>query len=183
MSAVDVPHNPRRLLPASLIAGVLVGASSLLAAQPAAAQWKWVTPAGVVQYSDQPPPANVPLKNILARPLAAPARGPVAAASMASSAAPASAPGNAAQTQAARELQQKLEQDKRAKEAAQRLQQQVDAQARQSNCLQAQRQLQTLDSGVRLAEIDAQGNRAFLTDAQRTAQRQQAAAAIAAYCR
>ena len=183
MPAIDFVHNPNRFFRASLMPGALLAAACLFVAQPAEAQWKWVSPAGVVQYSDQPPPANIPMKNILSRPSAASTHAAAPAASMASASASASSPNNAAQTQAARELQQKLEQDKHAKEAAQRLQQQVDAQARQSNCLQAQRQLQTLDSGVRLAEVDAQGNRAFLTDAQRTAQRQQAAAAIAAYCR
>lgn len=189
MPAVAPVRTPSRLLHAGAVPAALFAVASLFMVQSAMAQWKWISPAGVVQYSDLPPPPNIPLKNILAKPAAASMRTHAPAATTASGPASASAPAakdtaqSQAQTQATRELQQKLEQDKRAKEAAQRLQQEVGAQARQANCQQAQRQLQTLDSGVRLAEVDAQGNRAFLTDAQRTAQRQQAMAAVANYCR
>ena len=175
-------HTTPRALCALALRMALVMACAM-AASPAMAQWKWITSAGVVQYSDQPPPANIPAKNILAQPQAvnrAPGVAPASAAASAPAAAPVPDP---AQQQATRELQKKLEQDKHAKEAAQHLQQQMDAQARQANCVQAQRQLQTLDSGVRLAEVDPQGNRAYLTGAQRAAQRQQVTAAIAANCR
>ena len=182
MFAMDLMHTLARAVRRLATRVALLSACALLAAPPALAQWKWISSAGVVQYSDQPPPPNIPAKNILAKPLAATTapHGPSASAAASSAAPPAM---EQAQTQAARDLQQKLEQDKRAKEAAQNLQKQIEAQARQANCLQAQRQLQTLDSGVRLAEVDPQGNRAYITDAQRAAQRQQAAAAIAANCR
>ena len=182
MFAMDLMHTLARAVRRLATRVALLAACALLAAPPALAQWKWISSAGVVQYSDQPPPSNIPPKNILAKPLAAAAapHGPSASAAASSASAP-PAKGQA-QTQAARDLQQKLEQDKRAKEAAQNLQKQIQAQARQANCLQAQRQLQTLDSGVRMAEVDPQGNRAYITDAQRAAQRQQAAAAIAANC-
>ncbi len=185
MSAFTPVRTPGRLLHAVAVAATLFAVTSVFMAQSAVAQWKWISPAGVVQYSDLPPPPNIPRKDILSKPAAAPMRANAPAASAASglAMAPASASKAAAQTQATRELQQKLEQDKRAKEAAQRLQQEFDAQTKQANCQQAQRQLQTLDSGVRLAEVDAHGNRAFLTDAQRAAQRQQAMAAVANFCR
>ena len=185
MSAFAPVHPSVRRLCRVAVPAALFAVANLFAAQTADAQWKWISPAGVVQYSDLPPPPNIPLKNILAKPAAAPMRANAPAASAASGppTASASVPKVTAQTQATRELQQKLEQDKRAKEAAQRLQQEFDAQTRQANCQHAQRQLLTLDSGVRLAEVDAHGNRAFLTDAQRAAQRQQAMAAVASYCR
>ena len=182
MFAMDLRHTLACAMRPFAARAALLAACALLAASPAQAQWKWISSAGVVQYSDQPPPSNIPAKNILAKPLAATApQEPSASAAAASAASPPAK--EQAQTQAARDLQQKLEQDKRAKEAAQNLQKQIEAQARQANCLQAQRQLQTLDSGVRMAEVDPQGNRTYKTDAQRAAQRQQAAAAIAANCR
>jgi hypothetical protein len=155
--------------------GVLTLLSCGLVA-PACAQWKWISPSGVVQYSDQPPPSTIAARNILARPAAA-APGPTA-----SSASQAAGQIKGQDSQAARELQSKLDEDKRAKEAAQRLQQQVSEQARLANCLQARRQLQALDSGLRVRQVDAQGNRDFLDDAQIAAQRRQAAAMIAANC-
>ena len=182
MSAMDLMHTPADAMRPLAARVALLAVCVLLAAPPALAQWKWISSAGVVQYSDQPPPPNIPAQNILSRPLAVTAapHGPPASAAAASASAPAAK--DQAQSQAARDLQRKLEQDKHAKEAAQNLQRQIEAQARQANCLQAQRQLQTLDSGVRLAEVDPQGNRAYISDAQRAAQRQQAAAAIAANC-
>ncbi|OIQ93782.1 hypothetical protein GALL_242700 [mine drainage metagenome] len=183
MFAMDLMHTLACAMRPFAARAALLAACALLAASPAQAQWKWISSAGVVQYSDQPPPSNIPAKNILAKPLAAATAPYAPSASAAASSAAAPPAKEQAQTQAAHDLQQKLEQDKRAKEAAQNLQKQIEAQARQANCLQAQRQLQTLDSGVRMAEVDPQGNRTYMTDAQRAAQRQQAAAAIAANCR
>ena len=167
-------HATRQALAASGVFMILL--CGLVA--PADAQWKWISPSGVVHYSDQPPPPTIAARNILARPAALHAPGPAA-----SGASHAAGQGKGPESQAARKLQSKLEEDKRAKAAAQRLQQQVSEQARLDHCLQAQRQLQALNSGLRVRQVDAQGNRNFLDDAQIAAQRQQAAAMIAATCR
>lgn len=175
--------NPRPSAPAMRHAMAALGVFTFLSCgflAPACAQWKWISPSGVVQYSDQPPPPTISARNVLARPAVAAQPAPNPAASGASQAA---GQINGQDSQAARELQSKLDEDKRAKEAAQRLQQQVSEQARLDNCLQARRQLQALDSGLRVRQVDAQGNRNFLDDAQIAAQRQQAAAMIAANCR
>ncbi len=175
--------NPRPTAHAMRHALASLGVLTLLSCgflAPACAQWKWISPSGVVQYSDQPPPSTIAARNILARPTAAAQAAPGPTASSASQAA---GQLKGQDSQAARDLQNKLDEDKRAKEAAQRLQQQVSEQARLANCLQARRQLQALDSGLRVRQVDVQGNRDFLDDAQIAAQRQQAAAMIAANCR
>ena len=169
-------HATRQALAASGVFMILL--CGLVA--PADAQWKWISPSGVVHYSDQPPPPTISARDILARPAVAALHAPSPVASGASDAA---GQGKGPESQAARKLQSKLEEDKRAKAAAQRLQQQVSEQARLDRCLQARRQLQALNSGLRVRQVDAQGNRNFLDDAQIAAQRQQAAAMIAATCR
>ena len=66
----------------------LLGLAALLCLAPAAqAQWKWLAPSGVVQYSDQPPPPGTPARSILARPTPSSVEQPTAPASGASAAA------------------------------------------------------------------------------------------------
>jgi hypothetical protein len=146
-----------------------------------AAQWKWIGPGGVIQYSDQPPPAGIAAHDILQRPAAQSVAAPPPAASTASGGPSAAA--SQAQTALERKIAEKKQAAQKAKEDAQRLQQAIQAQQMQQNCLQAQRQLQLIDSGQRIAQLDAQGNRYFLSDSQRAAQRAQALALIAQYCR
>ena len=56
----------RHLHRAGLLAALL-----LCVALPAQAQWKWKDANGKVQYSDLPPPAGTPEKDILQRPASA----------------------------------------------------------------------------------------------------------------
>ncbi|MDE2268381.1 MAG: DUF4124 domain-containing protein [Thiomonas sp.] len=139
-----------------------------------AAQWKWRDASGVVHYSDQPPPANIPASNILQRPTA-------------NAAVAATASHSASQPQASNELEKKIAEQKKAEQAAQEQaklqQQQAQALVNQQNCLQAQKQLQVLDSGQRMVQIDAQGQRVIMDDAQRAAERAKIAGLISQYCR
>ena len=149
-----------------------------------AAQWKWRDASGVIQYSDQPPPATIPARDILQRPLE---NGPVVQAPSPQSASQARATGDAAQQQAASELDKKIAEKKKADQAAQeqaRLQQQqAQTLQNQQNCLQAQKQLLVVDSGQRMVQIDAQGQRAIMDDAQRAAERARIAGLMSQYCR
>ena len=168
--------SPIRPLPQLLAAVVLTLSSSLLCPGTLAAQWKWIDAQGGVHYSDQAPPTTVPARNILQRPaqVAAPPQ--------------AQAPAQTEpQAQAGGDLEKKIAEKKSAEQAAQEQaklrQQQEQALLNQQNCVQAQRQLQILDSGQRMVQIDAQGQRVVMDDAQRAQQRTQAEALIAQYCR
>ncbi len=146
-------------------------AASLLSL-PAEAQWKWRDKGGHVQYSDLPPPLGTPDQDILTRPNAAPRRaGPVpnAPVSIVSS-------GNSASAAASGSLmprmadpgleaaRKKAEADAAAKAKAE---EQRIAALKADNCTRAKTQLTTLESGIRLARSNANGEREFLDDKQR----------------
>ncbi|WP_245800348.1 DUF4124 domain-containing protein [Thiomonas intermedia] len=154
-----------------------------LAPSAQAAQWKWRDASGVVQYSDQPPPGTIPARDILQRPGA---NGSVAQAPSPQSASQPRA-GDATQQQAASELDKKIAEKKKADQAAQEQaklqQQQAQTLQNQQNCLQAQKQLLVVDSGQRMVQIDAQGQRAIMDDAQRAAERARIAGLMSQYCR
>ena len=176
----------RTLAPAPLfrvIGSALFLAMALMGMTSAhAAQWKWRDASGVVHYSDQPPPANIPASNILLRPTANAA---VPAAASHSASQPQA--GETPQHQASSELEKKIAEQKKTEQAAQEQaklqQQQAQALVNQQNCLQAQKQLQVLDSGQRMVQVDAQGQRVIMDDAQRAAERAKIAGLISQYCR
>ncbi|MGC9163011.1 MAG: DUF4124 domain-containing protein [Thiomonas sp.] len=161
---------------AQSFAAVTLALSALLLGPGAvAAQWKWVDAQGVVHYSDQPPPLTVPARSILQRPAQATVPPQPQA----------PAPADA-KVQTGGDLEKKIAEKKSAEQAAQEQaklrQQQEQALLNQQNCVQAQRQLQILDSGQRMVQIDAQGQRVVMDDALRAQQRAQALALIAQYC-
>ena len=150
-----------------------------LAASSAQAQWKWKDASGHVQYSDMPPPPGTPERSILQRPAAVPtAPSPAVAASSAATAASA---GVDATLEAKR---RKLEADEAARMAAQS---KADADRRAAQqreaCQQARTQLRTLDDGMRIARINASGEREYLDDNARAAETRRARDAIAADCK
>ena len=166
--------------PHVLLRAALALPALLLVGQTAqAAQWKWLDAQGVMHYSDVPPPSTVPARNILQRPAQT-------VAPMQTAASPSSAPAGAKQ-QASSALEKKIAEKKAADQAAQEQaklrQQQEQALQNQQNCLQAQQQLQILDSGQRMVQIDAQGQRTIMDDAQRAAEHARIAGLIAQYCR
>jgi hypothetical protein len=138
-----------------------------LFALPAAAQWKWRDPSGHVQYSDLPPPLGTPDQDILARP-AVQKRAAAAALPAASGAAPVAA---ASAALAPRMEDPGLEAARKQAEADKAAKAKADADknaaARAGNCARAKSELQTLDSGVRIARTNDKGEREYLDDAQR----------------
>ena len=167
-------RDAARRLFRSAAPALLGSALALLLPAPAQAQWKWVTPAGVTQYSDQPPPPGTPARDILARPTpnSVPQPGE-----------PSSSPAASAVQQQMRKHQQQLQAERKAQEQARQLQAQVQAQQRQQLCEQAQQQLQVLDSGRRVRQLDANGVPVYLDSGQVQAQRAQAQAQVDAACR
>lgn len=175
-----MPLAPRRSLVAATPLVPLLAMVLGLCCTPTLAQYKWKDSRGQLHASDQPPPRDIPEKNVLQRPAAR------SAATQAQPAAPAaSAPASAAIARAPvdPELQQRrarAEQEAkvRAKADDDRL-----ASQRAENCQRARQQLATLDSGTRLVRVNQNGERIALDDAARASETAQARNVIASECR
>jgi hypothetical protein len=146
---------------------------------PAQAQWKWKDSQGQVHVSDIPPPREVQDKDILQRPNQVAKR--AAAASAAEPAAAASA------APAKPKVDPELEARKTKAEAEQKAKAKADedklAAQRSENCQRARQHMATLQSGQRLARINAKGEREFLDDTARAQEQQAAQRVIESDCR
>jgi hypothetical protein len=122
------------------------------------AQYAWLDETGVKQFSDRPPPPNVPASRILKQPGGVPR--PVSDEEQPSSekAAPTLAERNAEfkKRQAERE-----DREKKGNESTQH------SQDTERNCHRARDYQRSLDSGERIARLDGSGNRVYLNDEQR----------------
>lgn len=159
----------------SLVAlSLLLGASLSM---PAFAQWKWRDHKGQVQYSDLPPPAGVADKDILQRPNHAPApsRAPAAA-----SAVPPAAAAKKTEEPELEARRKKAEQEEAQKKKAEDARMEA---VRAENCRRAQAQLRALDSGLRMARVNEDGEREILDDAQRAAEAKRARDLAASQCK
>jgi hypothetical protein len=146
----------------------IAAAALLLCAGSAHAQYSWIGENGVRHFSDLPPPPGTPPHKILK----APGR-PALAASATSAAVPAPAmpaPPKTATTLAERDkafqARIKLREEQEKKEAA-------DAQLQRSiaaNCQSARDAKAQAESGMRVARVDASGERRFMTDEEKAAQ-------------
>lgn len=148
----------------SVAAVALLGCGSVLA------QWQWIDSSGNRVFSDTPPPAGVPDKNILKGPgaRATPAEAPAAETTPAATA-PTTAPklsGRDDELEAKKKQAEEAEQAKKKAEAAKL------AKARAENCERAKRAKTTLDSGVRMATMNAKGEREIMDDARRASETQ-----------
>ena len=165
--------------------------AGLLAATPAqaqgqsASQWKWKDEKGQVHVSDMPPPRDVPDKNILLRPTPPKARAaPRAAASAASSAAsPVLADAAAAKPRVDAELETRKARAEAEQRAKSKAEEDKLAAQRSENCQRARQQMSAIQSGQRMARVNAQGEREILDDAGRGAERQAAQRVIDSDCR
>jgi len=162
---------------------LLIALIGLLLAASAQAQWKWRDAKGHMQYSDMPPPAGTPDKDILQRPQAAARNITIVPAGQQPASAPstpapaASAPTKAEQDAAARKKQEQDSQAAKRKEDEART-----ADQRRENCGRAQAYMRDLQSGQRLTRTNEQGERVFLDDAQRQAEVERARQAITESC-
>lgn len=135
---------------------------------------KWVDANGKVHYSDQPPPANVKATVLRSSSGAADlaAQGDVAASS-----APATS-----KTFAEREAELKKEQQIKQEAADRVAQEQAEVQAIKANCIAVRKNLMMLEDGMRVMEIDDQGERFYLNDEQRQQRVAKAQQDISTYC-
>lgn len=132
-----------------------------LGSPPAMAQWQWIDGTGSRVFSDTPPPAGTPEKNIVKRPGIARASAP----------APAPTATVAPQTETAakapvkdNELESRKKQAEQAEQAKRKAEQERIAKIRAENCDRATRAKATLDSGIRIATTNAKGEREILDD-------------------
>jgi hypothetical protein len=151
----------------------------------AQAQWSWKDKDGRRIFSDQPPPTNVPEKDILKRP--AGVRPPAAAAvSEAPSSIPTAATSTTSTTPKISGKDPELEKKKKEAEAKEATQKKAEAEklasAKKDNCERAKRAKANFDSGMRISTTNAQGEREIMSDAARAAESKRLQDIIASDC-
>ena len=148
----------------------------------AAAQWKWRDKAGVVQYSDLPPPTGTADKDVMQRPSTSQQRKAAAAA-----AAAASSGASAALPAAPKGVEPELEAKRRKAEQEQAAKTKADddkaATTRADNCTRAKAYARTLDEGMRISRSNAKGEREILDDSGRAEEVKRAKSVIASDCK
>jgi Domain of unknown function (DUF4124) len=141
----------------------------------AVAQWQWIDKDGRKVFSDRSPPAEINEKDILKRPGG---RAPVAVAAVSESAS--AAPVAAAKASAPKltgkdaQLEAKKKQAEEEEAAKKKAEEEKVAAAKADNCSQAKRYLTTLDSGVRIANTNAKGEREVMDDVKRAEEKKRA---------
>jgi len=142
---------------------------ALFASLSAQAEWQWVDSTGRKVFSDTAPPASVPEKSILKRPGAAPA-----AAAEASKQEPAKAEPAKADAPKPSGVDAQLEARKKEAENAEAAKKKAEAEriakARADSCSRAQQNRAALQSGQRIATVNAQGEREFMSDDRRASE-------------
>ena len=171
-------------MPRNAIRHALLALLCLCIAGAAQAQWKWRDARGNVQYSDLPPPAGTPDKDILQRP-PAPVRPTIVVGIPGSPASAASAPRPAASapSKAEQEATARAKKDQDSQAARQKEEERKLAEQRRDNCLRAQANLRDLQSGTRLTRTNDQGERVFMDEGQIAAEMNRARDLITSECR
>lgn len=153
----------------------------------ASAQWQWIDKDGKKVFSDQAPPPDVPEKNILRRSgTPRPATGIDAPAALgAEAAAPkaresAAAPKPSGVDKELEEKTKKAEAEEKAKRAAEEAK---VAKAKADNCARAREGKSTLDSGIRIAKVNAKGEREIMDDSARVAEQKRIQSVIDSDCK
>jgi hypothetical protein len=166
--------------PARLALLALVSFAPLVAS----AQWMWLDNGGHKVFSDRAPPADIPANHILRQPAGARLANVDAAAAV-----PTSAPASATTTANPPKVTGRdpaLEEKRKQVEAAQaekaKAEEEKVAAARADNCRRAQQGKAQIDSGMRIARINAKGEQEIMDDAQRQAEGRRLADVIARDC-
>ena len=170
--------NSRRLVLACL--GMLSMAAT--------AQWQWIDSNGKKVFSDQAPPISVPEKNIVRRPgnsasITTPASPPVPATPASAAQSRASAPAGLTRPSGVdRELEEKTRRAEDAEKARQMAEAERIARTRADNCARARQGRATFDSGIRIARINANGEREIMDDGAREAENRRLQSIIEGEC-
>lgn len=136
---------------------------------------KWVDENGKVQYSDQPPPANVKAKTLRFTSSTPPLTG---ASGVAASSSP-----PAIKTIAEQEAELKKAQKAKKDATDKAEQEQAKKNLANTNCEASKQNLRTLQSGARISEIDANGERSYISDEQRQQRIAKAQQDISVFCK
>jgi len=134
-----------------------------------AAITKWVDSDGQVHYSDQPPPPNTQQKTLRSDDNT----------QVSQNASGVAAP----KTIAEREAELKKAQLAKKEAADKAAEKQAVTDAQQANCTSAQHNLATLQSGVRVAEVNAKGEPVYLDDNEREKRIAKAQNDVSTYCK
>jgi len=173
--------------PAMKLANLFVAASVFVLPLGALAQWQWIDKDNRRVFSDKPPPIDIPENNILRRPNIQPKR--LATATQAAAENTAAAPAAPAAAAPAKprgvdkDLEEKARQAEEADKAKQAAEARKIAEAKADNCNRARQGKATMDSGVRVARVNAQGEREILDDAARAAEQQRLQTVIESDCK
>lgn len=148
----------------------------------AAAQWQWIDKDGRKVFSDQSPPPDIPAKNILRQPGGRPVQ-PAAQAPAADSAAPAAAVASAPKvTGRDKDLEARKKQADAAEAEKKKAQDAAVAAQREENCKRARQAKASFDTGMKVATLNAKGEREVMDDKQRAAEVQRLQGVIASEC-
>jgi hypothetical protein len=147
----------------------------LASANTFAAVSKWVDAQGQVHYSDQPPPPEAKAEKLHST---SDAEDTGNTGDIAKASAPA-----ATKTLAEREAELKKAQQAKKEATDKAAQKEAAADALKANCANAQQNLRNLQSGERMVEIDANGERSFIDDTQRQQRIQKAQQEISNLCK
>jgi hypothetical protein len=156
-------------------------------ATPVFAQWQWTDHDGRRVFSDRPPPADIPEKNILKRPAtrAAPERTPQneSAGEADAAAAPLAVASQPKVPVVDKELAAKKKQLEEAELAKKRAEEDRILKARVENCARAKQAKATLDLGTRLVRANKAGEREIMDDTARAAEGKRIQSIIDSDCR
>ena len=165
-----------------------------LAAQ---AQWQWIDKSGKPVFSDTAPPPDIPEKNIQRRGNLPPPRPNPAIVlpdgdgastdnngnkTQSAKAPSSSAPAPEAKPRVDKELDEKIKKQEEAEKAKKAAEAQKLAQAKAENCGRARQAKATYDSGIRVARLNAQGEREIIDDNTRAQEQKRLQSVIDSDC-
>ena len=155
---------------------LLSAVACAFAAGAMAQQYKWTDKDGRTQYGDYPPPGVKATR--IKGPSGPASAAPSAPASGAAGAKDVGKDGKPLSPEAAFRKRQQEREEADKKEA----EKQAQAEVRRKNCESAQAALRQLESGQRIGQVNAQGERVFMEDDQRTKATQNAQKAVSDWC-
>jgi len=165
----------------------LLAAMMALTATAAFAQWQWIDKDGRKVFSDRAPPADIQDKDILKRPVARAQSAPPAATEAtdpnATAAAPAAAGSAPKISSADKELEAKKKQAADMELAKRRADEERITKAKIENCARAKQSKATLESGMRIAQVNKAGEREVMDDAARIVEAKRIEGIIASDCK
>jgi hypothetical protein len=149
------------------------------------AQWQWIDKDGRKVFSDRSPPADIQEKDILKRP-GGNTRVAAAPAIASAPAAPAAAAGKTSAPKLSgkdAELEARKKQAEEQEATKKKAEEEKVAKAKAENCERAKRYLTTLQSGVRISQTNAKGEREIMDDSKRAEETKHAQEASDTSCK